>query len=150
MNTDTDTLAHEGLPVFLDQTEEILKWLRERSRDELQSLWGCNDKIAEQNYRRIEETRKAAWYKEIKEELLMNEEGLRKTANKLIYIGKQIELDEFDFICQLRELRDAARLNDVSGSLKALHKIVPTFVTSEEFNGKILMTHKKEKLKMMG
>ena len=86
----------------------------------------------------------------IKEELLMNEEGLRKTANKLIYIGKQIELDEFDFICQLRELRDAARLNDVSGSLKALHKIVPTFVTSEEFNGKILMTHKKEKLKMMG
>ena len=86
----------------------------------------------------------------IKEELLMNEEGLRKTANKLIYIGKQIELDEFDFICQLRELRDVARLNDVSGSLKALHKIVPTFVTSEEFNGKILMTHKKEKLKMMG
>ncbi len=38
MNTATDTLAHDGLPVFLDQTEEILKWLRTLSRDELQNL----------------------------------------------------------------------------------------------------------------
>ncbi len=55
MNTDTDTLAHDGLPVFLDQTEEILKWLRARSRDELQNLWECNDKIAEQNWKRLKE-----------------------------------------------------------------------------------------------
>lgn len=55
LNKDTDTLAHEGLPEFLDQTEEILKWLRARSREELQDLWGCNDKIAEQNYIRLKE-----------------------------------------------------------------------------------------------
>ena len=55
MNKDTDTLAHEGLQEFLDQTEEILKWLRARSREELQDLWGCNDKIAEQNYKRLKE-----------------------------------------------------------------------------------------------
>lgn len=82
----------------------------------------------------------------IKEELLMDEEGLRKTSNKLIYIGKQIELDEFEFICKLRKLRDAARLNNVSGSLAALHDIVPTYITSEEFNGKILVTHKSQPL----
>jgi cytoplasmic iron level regulating protein YaaA (DUF328/UPF0246 family) len=55
MNTDTDTLAHDGLPVFLNQTEEILKWLRAQSREDLQNLWGCNDKIAEQNYKRLKE-----------------------------------------------------------------------------------------------
>ncbi len=55
MHTDTDTLAHNGFPVFLDQTEEILKWLRTQSRDELQNLWGCNDKIAEQNCKRLKE-----------------------------------------------------------------------------------------------
>ena len=55
MNTDTDTLVHDGLPVFLDQTEEILKWLRAQSRDDLQNLWSCNDKIAEQNFKRLKE-----------------------------------------------------------------------------------------------
>lgn len=55
MNTDTDTLAYEGLPVFLDQAEEILKWLRAQSGTELQKLWGCNDKIAEQNFKRLKD-----------------------------------------------------------------------------------------------
>ncbi len=55
MNTDTDTLAHEGLPVFLDQTEKILEWLRAQSHEDLQKLWGCNDKIAEQNFKRLKE-----------------------------------------------------------------------------------------------
>ena len=77
----------------------------------------------------------------IKEELLMDEEGLRKTSNKLIYIGKQIELDENEFICKLCDLRDAAKTNNVAASLAALHDIVPTFITSEEFNSKVLVSH---------
>lgn len=55
MNVDTDILECQGLPVFIDQTEEILEWLRNKSHSELQKLWGCNDKIAEQNYERIKE-----------------------------------------------------------------------------------------------
>ena len=55
MNTDTDTLAYDGLPVFLDQTEEILKWLRGQSAESLQNIWGCNDKIAQQNFKRLKE-----------------------------------------------------------------------------------------------
>ena len=55
MNTDTDTLGYEGLPVFLNQTEEILKWLRAQTPDDLQKLWGCNDKIAHQNFQRLKE-----------------------------------------------------------------------------------------------
>ena len=75
----------------------------------------------------------------IKEELLMNEEGLRKTKNKLIFIGKQIDINPEKFIHQLRNLRDAAFKNDEAAAVEALHEIVPTFVTPEEFNQKILM-----------
>ena len=76
----------------------------------------------------------------IKEELLMNEEGLQKTSNDLIFIGRQIEIDSETFISQLRELRDAANKNDIDLAIKALHSIVPTFMTPEEFNGKPLVT----------
>ncbi len=42
------------------------------------------------------------------EELLMNEEGLRKTANKMIFIGKQIAFDVDVFEKQLQKLFDDA------------------------------------------
>ncbi len=70
----------------------------------------------------------------IKEELLMEEEGLKKTKNKLIFIGKQIEIEPEKFIQDLRMLRDAALLNDDQAAFKALHEMVNTFVTPEKFN----------------
>ena len=72
----------------------------------------------------------------LQEELLMNEEGLQKTQNKLIFIGKQIVIDNDKFIAQLRTLRDAAFENDEDGTLRALREIVPTFTTPEEYNKK--------------
>ncbi|WP_294413544.1 nucleoside-diphosphate sugar epimerase/dehydratase [uncultured Ruminococcus sp.] len=74
----------------------------------------------------------------IKEELLMQEEGLQKTSNKLIYIGKQIEIDEDSFIMALSYLRDAANKNDEKATIRALRKIVPSFTTPEEFNSREL------------
>ena len=53
MNMDTDKLDYKDIPVFLEQTEYILSWLRDHSLSELQKLWGCNEKIAKQNYERI-------------------------------------------------------------------------------------------------
>lgn len=76
----------------------------------------------------------------IKEELLMNEEGLQKTKNKLIFIGKQIDIDCDTFIVQLRSLRDAALENNVATAIQALHDMVPTFVTPEEFNRNYIST----------
>ena len=73
------------------------------------------------------------------EELLMSEEGLQKTKNKLIYIGKQIEIDMDKFINQLWDLKNAASANDDEKAIKALHKIVPTFTTPEEFNRTVKM-----------
>jgi len=54
MNVDTDSLNPIGLPVYHEKTETILKWLNNKSHDELKRLWGCNDKIAEQNFKRLE------------------------------------------------------------------------------------------------
>ena len=54
MNVDTDTLQPLGMPRFIDKTTEILNWLKNKSYEELKALWGCNDKIAGQNVKRLE------------------------------------------------------------------------------------------------
>ena len=74
----------------------------------------------------------------IKEELLMNEEGLKKTKNKLIFIGKQIDIDTSKFINELWKLKCAASENNDEIAIRALHEIVPTFTTPEKFNSAIL------------
>lgn len=53
MNQNPDILAFAGLPVFMEQSEEILMWLRAKTCEELKTLWKCNDKIAQQNFNRI-------------------------------------------------------------------------------------------------
>jgi FlaA1/EpsC-like NDP-sugar epimerase len=70
----------------------------------------------------------------IKEELLMNEEGLEKTRNKLIFIGKQLKIDGDKFIKDLWKLKNAANQNDDEVAVEALHEIVPTFVSPEQYN----------------
>lgn len=74
----------------------------------------------------------------IKEELLMNEEGLRKTTNDLIFIGRQIEIDNDKFIASLVRLKEAANTNDVDGAVEALRAAVPTFVKPEDYNKNII------------
>lgn len=60
------------------------------------------------------------------EELLMNEEGLTETANRMIYIGKPIEFDDAVFEGQLKQLQEAT-LNE-AGDIRGLVKeIVPTY-----------------------
>jgi len=54
MNINTDDLAYRDLPEFLPQTERLLESLRGMSYDELKKLWRCSDKIAEQNYERLQ------------------------------------------------------------------------------------------------
>ena len=61
------------------------------------------------------------------EELLMNEEGLISTANKKIFIGKQIAIDSITFMEKLEVLRDAANRNDADETVALLADLVPTF-----------------------
>lgn len=60
------------------------------------------------------------------EELLMDEEGMKDTANKMIHIGKPIELDEQEFFCQLKELKDECQVEN-SDIRPLIRKIVPTY-----------------------
>lgn len=53
MNIATDTLGYIALPKYIQQTEEILRWLQSKTYGELKDLWQCNDKIAEQNFARL-------------------------------------------------------------------------------------------------
>lgn len=53
MNVDCETLEFHNLPVFIEETTKILDWINTLSFKELQKLWGCNDKIANQNYERF-------------------------------------------------------------------------------------------------
>lgn len=65
------------------------------------------------------------------EELLMNEEGLKKTANKMIYIGKPIEFDVEKFEKQLKKLGEDAK--DEAGDIRAdVKAIVPTYVPTDK------------------
>ena len=64
------------------------------------------------------------------EELLMKEEGLQDTPNKLIHIGKPIELDEDSLFDRLNHLKDEAykETNDIRTLIK---EIVPTYHPKE-------------------
>lgn len=53
MNENTDDLAPQGLPVFLENTEEIMHWIQRLSYEDAKKMWACNDKIAQQNYERF-------------------------------------------------------------------------------------------------
>ena len=54
MKEDSDSLAFAGEPVFLERTEGLLARLRGLSFEEAKTLWGCNEKLARQNYERIQ------------------------------------------------------------------------------------------------
>ena len=60
------------------------------------------------------------------EELLMDEEGLKKTANKMIYIGKPIEFDEEKFEAQLSRLADDVK-REAEGVRKTVQDIIGTY-----------------------
>ena len=60
------------------------------------------------------------------EEMLMKEEGLQETPNKLIHIGKPIEIDEEIFMKQLTELRDYV-VEEPDDIRDWVQRIVPTY-----------------------
>ena len=61
------------------------------------------------------------------EELLMDEEGLQKTANRKIYIGAPLELNNRTFFDHLMTLKQIAYTNNSDNLVQALVDMVPTF-----------------------
>ena len=60
------------------------------------------------------------------EELLMNEEGMRKTENTSVFIGQPIELDENKYFEQLKELKILVQ-KESSDIKQKVSEIVPTY-----------------------
>lgn len=65
------------------------------------------------------------------EELLMGEEGLQDTPNRLIHIGKPIEFDQERFKEQLNRLAELA-VQDSEGIRDVVAEIVPTYVMASQ------------------
>ena len=61
------------------------------------------------------------------EELLMDEEGLKSTANKKIFIGNQIQIDPVEMLYKLNSLHESAEANDSERTVQLLSDLVPTF-----------------------
>ena len=55
MNVNTDVFGHSDLPAFLSRTKELMNYMKNLSFTEAKNLWKCNDKIAEQNFKRYAE-----------------------------------------------------------------------------------------------
>jgi FlaA1/EpsC-like NDP-sugar epimerase len=68
------------------------------------------------------------------EEMLMDEEGMRETPNKLIHIGRPIEMDVDVFKRQLKELKNACEKDDVTIK-KAVSRVVDTYRPDGENTG---------------
>ena len=64
------------------------------------------------------------------EELLMDEEGMQETRNKMIYIGRPIEFDEEKLCSTLREM---AEETDEEKMRELVKEIVPTYMLPEEW-----------------
>lgn len=61
------------------------------------------------------------------EEMLMEEEGMQETENKLIHIGKPIEMDEEHFLMQLENLKAYVE-NEPDDIREYVKQLVPTYV----------------------
>ncbi|MDE5891608.1 MAG: hypothetical protein K2H45_01660, partial [Acetatifactor sp.] len=62
--------------------------------------------------------------------LLMREEGLKETANRMIYIGKPIEYDDELFEQQLQRLQEAS-VNESQDIRVLVQEIVPGYQYEE-------------------
>ena len=52
MKMDTDSMEIGGLPLFLEETEQLMQKLQTFSKSELKALFVANDKITEENFQR--------------------------------------------------------------------------------------------------
>lgn len=78
------------------------------------------------------------------EELLMDEEGMQDTENKLIHIGKPLDIDEEKFLNQLQALK-----NDCYDEYKDIRKVVKEIVSTyviKDINKTNILNNKNQKM----
>ena len=96
MNVDADSLPIDGLPQFLPQTERLLAKLQSMFPKELQSLWKCNDNLAQLNIERL----KAMTLRQNLTPAILSYEGIQyrymapgvMTAGQLEYLREHLRI----------------------------------------------------------
>ncbi|SHF10576.1 NDP-sugar epimerase, includes UDP-GlcNAc-inverting 4,6-dehydratase FlaA1 and capsular polysaccharide biosynthesis protein EpsC [Marinitoga hydrogenitolerans DSM 16785] len=68
------------------------------------------------------------------EELLMEEEGLQKTANEKIFIGKPQHISNGELMEQLKKLKEILKTNNIKSLINCIKEIVPTYKKAENVN----------------
>lgn len=53
MNIDDDIFEYRSKPVFFEQAEELMNYMKGLSYDECKTIWKCSDKLAQVNYDRV-------------------------------------------------------------------------------------------------
>lgn len=53
MNIDDDIFEYRSKPVFFEQAEELMNYMKNLSYDECKTIWKCSDKLAQVNYDRV-------------------------------------------------------------------------------------------------
>lgn len=51
MNMEADVLECRGFPVLMKKTERLMEYMKGLKYEEAKALWGCSDKLAEENFR---------------------------------------------------------------------------------------------------
>lgn len=54
MKRDNDVFIHRQMPIFLEEAQVLWDYLKGLTYDELKSIWKCSDKLARENFTRIE------------------------------------------------------------------------------------------------
>ena len=70
------------------------------------------------------------------EELLMSEEGISKTDNKKIFIGKQLDIDSNKINFYLDKLKEVVENEEVVKIDSLMRKFVTTYIKPEDANNK--------------
>lgn len=53
MKVKNDSLVHRNMPVLIEESEKLLKYLKRLDYKELKSIWKCSDNLANLNFERI-------------------------------------------------------------------------------------------------
>lgn len=77
------------------------------------------------------------------EELLMAEEGLQKTENSKIYIGKPIDFDMKQFVNNLEKLKILSATNDSDAIFNFMASVVNTYKNNDLLNKDMLFMQEK-------
>ena len=112
MKIDNDDFIHHTMPIFIQDTEEILNYLKDLNYEELKNLWKCSHKLAKLNFERIQ-------YMDLYTNLtpaIMSYEGLQYR-----YMGSKVfTIDELDYIQEHLRI-----LSGFYGVLKPFDGVVP-------------------------